>query len=88
MCAPRSVLVSATEALPLSKAASQNAQPMPKEDLAALGRGQRKRNNSSMAELGERAFKRLLRDRQPSAAGQPAGQRKIVLLGSEGARKQ
>ncbi len=62
-------------------AATQAAQPLPKEDLADLGRGQRKRSNRSMAELGERAFKRLIKEGQASAAEQPAGLRKIVLLG-------
>ena len=80
-----SVLVSALEALPLIEAATQLACPVPKEDVAALGRGQRKRSNKSMAELGERAFKRLLREGQASVAEQPAGLRKVVLLGSEDA---
>ncbi len=69
------------------EAATQAARPLPEEDLAALGRGQRKRSNRSMAELGERAFKRLLREGQASAADQPTGLRKVVLLGSEGARE-
>ena len=78
-----SVLVSALEALPLLEAATQAACPLPKEDLAALGRGQRKRSNRSMAELGERAFKRLLREGQASAADQPAGLRRVVLVGAK-----
>ena len=83
-----SILVSASEALPLIEAATQAAQPLPKEDLAALGRGQRKRSMRSMAELGERAFKRLLKEGQASAAEQPAGLRNLVLLGSQSARSQ
>jgi len=79
----RSALVSAFEAQPLMSAATQAAQPPPTEDLTTLGRGQRKRSNASMAELGERAFKRIMREGKLSAAGAPSGVRKIVLLGSE-----
>jgi len=84
----RSALISAFEAQPLMNAATQAAQPPPTEDLTTLGRGQRKRSNVSMAELGERAFKRMVREGKPSAAGAPSGLCKDVLLGSERARRE
>ena len=84
----RSALVSACEAQPLINAATQAALPPPTEDATTLGRGQRKRSNASMAELGEHAFKRMVREGKLSAAGAPFGLRKIVLLGSERARME
>ena len=85
-----SVLVSAADAEPLMKAASQAAQPPPEADPATLGRGQRKRSDKCLAELGERAFKRLVREGQASAAGssEPTGLRKVVLLGSKLAKAE
>ena len=85
-----SVLVSAADAEPLMKAASQAAQPPPEDDPAALGRGQRKRSDKCLAELGERAFKRLVREGQASAAGssKPTGLQKVVLLGSKLAKAE
>ena len=85
-----SVLVSAADAEPLRKAASQAAQPPPEADPATLGRGQRKRSDKCLAELGERAFKRLVREGRASAAGasEPSGLRKIVLLGSKLAKAE
>ena len=85
-----SVLVSAADAEPLMEAASQAAQPPPEADPATLGRGQRKRSDKCLAELGERAFKRLVMEGQAFAAGapEPTGLPHIMLLGSKLAKKE
>lgn len=84
-----SCLVTAAEARPLMEAASKAAQPPPTDDPVLLGRGRRKRSAQSLAELGERAFKRLLAEGQAPGAGgsEPAGLRKVVLLGAKRAVK-
>ena len=84
------VLVSAADAEPLMKAASQAAQPPPEADPATLGRGQRKRSGKSLAEQGERAFKRSMRERPTSAAGapEPTGLHQIMPLGPKLAKRE
>jgi hypothetical protein len=59
---PYAPLLSEEEAQPLLEAATAAAQVPPEPDAQELGRGKRRRpEQGSLAELGERAFKRLLR---------------------------
>lgn len=74
-------LVTEGECQALIDAARKAAEPAPAPDLHDLGRGKRKRHEGTLAELGERAFKRLIRKGElPNSSG-PSGLRTVTLLG-------
>lgn len=76
---PYAALASEEESRPLLEAATAAAQVPPEPDAQDLGRGKRKRpEQGSLAELGERAFMRLMREeKQPGpACAPPASRRK------------
>ena len=71
--------MSEEESRPLLETARAAAQPPPEPDAQDLGRGKRKRpEQGSLAELGERAFKRLMRQQEQlgAACAQPAARTK------------
>ena len=65
----------------LIEAARRGTEPAPAPDLQDLGRGKRRRNEGTLAEMGERAFKRLIREGELPMSSGPSGLRTVTLLG-------
>lgn len=72
--------MTAEEAEPLIEKVLDAMKPPKEPAPSEMGRGKRKRPAQSLAELGERAFKRLIRQGGACASEMPSGLRTITFL--------
>ncbi len=73
-------LATEEESQALIESARIAAQPAQEPNSEDLGRGKRKRPEQGLAEMGKRAFKRMLREGQLAVPSGPSGLRTVSLL--------